>query len=84
MGKYDKLLDKILRGGSDQNISFNDLCQLLRRPGFDERTRGSHHIFRRQDIEEKINLQRDGTNAKAYQVRQVRQIIVTYNLGDEL
>ncbi|MCH7731808.1 MAG: type II toxin-antitoxin system HicA family toxin [Candidatus Marinimicrobia bacterium] len=84
MGKYDKLLFKILRGGSDKNIGFDDLRQLLKRLGFEERIRGSHHIFRKSGIIEKVNLQRDGNNAKAYQVRQVRKVIIEYNLGDEL
>jgi hypothetical protein len=84
MGKYEKLLDSILKGTADSNIAFDDLCNLLRRLGFEERTRGSHHIFRRQGIVEKINLQRDGSKAKAYQVRQVRNIILRYNLGEEL
>ena len=83
MGKYDKLLLQILRGTSDTNISFDDLCWLLRRFGFEERTRGSHHIFRMQGIEEKINLQRNDNKAKAYQVRQVRAVIIKYNLGEK-
>jgi len=83
MGKYEKLLQQILRGTSDANISFDDLCQLLRHLGFEERTRGSHHLFRRQGIEEKINLQRDDGKAKAYQVRQVRTVILRYRLGGE-
>lgn len=83
MSKYDKLLLQILRGSSDANIPFDDLCQLLRRLGFDERTRGSHHMFRKQGVEEKINLQRDGNQAKVYQVRQVRAVILKYKLGDE-
>jgi HicA toxin of bacterial toxin-antitoxin, len=83
MSKYDKLLLQILRGTSDANISFNDLCQLLRRLGFEERTRGSHHMFRRAGVEEKINLQRDNGKAKAYQVRQVRAVILKYRLGGE-
>ena len=83
MGKYDKLLLQILRGASDANIPFDDLCQLLRRLGFDERIRGSHHLFRKEGVEEKINLQREGSKAKAYQVRQVRAIILRYNLGGE-
>ncbi len=81
MGKYDKLLDTVLRGTSDANVSFRDLCQLLRRLGFEERTRGSHHTFRRAGVEEKINLQRDGSKAKVYQVRQVRAVILKYKLG---
>jgi len=84
MGKYDKLLVQILRGTSDANISFDDLCKLLITLGFDERTRGSHHIFRKAGILGKINLQRDGSKAKMYQVRQVRNIILKYNLGEEI
>lgn len=73
----------ILRGVSDANIPFDDLRQLLSRLGFDERIRGSHHIFRKEGIEEKINLQRDDNKAKVYQVRQVRAIISKYKLGGE-
>lgn len=83
MGKYEKLFSQILLGASDANISFDDLCQLLRRMGFEERIRGSHHIFRKQGVEEKINLQSDGSKAKVYQVRQVRNIILHYNLKVE-
>ena len=84
MGKYEKLLFQILRGTSDSNIAFDDLRQLLLRMGFEERRRGSHHIFRKERIEEKINLQRDDGKAKAYQVRQVRTVILKYKLGSEL
>lgn len=80
MGKYDKLFLKILQGGSDKNIRFNDLCQLMKRLGFEERVRGSHHMFRKSGVIEKVNLQRDKDKAKAYQVRQVRDIIHKYNL----
>jgi HicA toxin of bacterial toxin-antitoxin, len=80
MAKYEKLLLQILRGVSDANVSFDDLCQLLRHLGFEERIRGSHHIFRKQGVEEKINLQRDDGKAKVYQVRQVRAVIVKYRL----
>lgn len=84
VSKYQKLLFQILRGASDTDIAFDDLRQLLLRLGFVERTRGSHHIFRREGIEEKINLQRDDGKAKAYQVRQVRALILKYQLGGEL
>ncbi len=84
MGKYEKLLSQILQGTSDANISFDDLYNLLKKLGFDERIRGSHHIFRKEGIIEKINLQRDGSKAKIYQVRQVRNVILKYNLGGEL
>jgi hypothetical protein len=45
MSQKDKLLDQILGGRSDANVSFNDLLSLLRSLGFSERIRGSHHIF---------------------------------------
>lgn len=84
MSKHEKLLLKILQGGSDANISFNDLCNLLKKLGFEKRVRGSHHIFRKEGIIEKINLQRDDSKAKVYQVRQVRNLILKYNLGSKL
>lgn len=84
MGKYEKLLFQILRGTSDANIAFDDLRQLLMRLNFEERKRGSHHNFRKEGIEEKLNLQKDNNKAKAYQVRQVRAVILKYRLGGEL
>ena len=84
MSKYDKLLFQILRGTSDANVPFNDLRHLLTNMGFEERIRGSHHMFRRAGIVEKINLQREGNKAKVYQVRQVRTVILKYKLGGDL
>jgi hypothetical protein len=34
MSKIEKILLKILAGTSDKNISFNDLCSLLKNFGF--------------------------------------------------
>lgn len=83
MTKRNKLLWKILRGRSDANIRFEDLCNLLRSLGFEERTRGSHHLFIKPGVENPINLQRDGSKAKPYQVRQVRKVLLRYELGGE-
>ena len=83
MGKYEKLIFQILRGTSDANISFSDLIKLLKHFGFEMRIKGSHHVFRKAGIEEKINLQKDGNKAKPYQVGQVRNIMLKYKLGDK-
>ncbi len=83
MSRYEKLIFQILRGSSDANISFADLVKLLRYFGFEIRVKGSHHVFRKNGIEEKPNLQKDGSKAKPYQVKQVRNIILKYKLGDE-
>lgn len=56
MGKYDKLLTKLLSGRSDNNISFLELTQLLQRLQFDVRIHGDHHIFTRDGIAEILNL----------------------------
>ena len=74
---------QILRGKSDANILFQDLCHLLHSLGFEMRVKGSHHIFRKAGVEEKINLQKDGNKAKPYQVRQVRNVILKYKIGGE-
>lgn len=80
MGNYAKLVRAILLGRSDANIGFDELRNLLLKLGFDERTRGGHHVFRRDGIEERINLQQDGGKAKPYQVRQVRAVLVRHKL----
>ena len=51
-----------------------ELRNLLVRLGFEERTQGSHHIYVKEGVEDMINLQRDGSKAKPYQVRQVRRV----------
>jgi predicted RNA binding protein YcfA (HicA-like mRNA interferase family) len=80
-GKHGKLLLRILKGTADANIPFVGLCELLRHLGFIERTRGSHHIFFRDGVEEILNLQPKENKAKRYQVKQVRQVILKYGLG---
>jgi predicted RNA binding protein YcfA (HicA-like mRNA interferase family) len=82
MGKYEKLLQRILTGTSDNSISFSELCQLLKKLGFDERIRGDHYIFTKDKVEEIINIQPKGSKAKGYQVKQIRNLIVKYGLGD--
>lgn len=81
MSGYRQLLERIIHGRSDANIPFARMCQLLKRLGFEERIRGSHHIFSRDDIEEIINLQSKGSMSKPYQVKQVRNLILKYKLG---
>jgi hypothetical protein len=80
-----RILEKVLSGLSDKNIRFDDLRNLVLSLGFDERIRGDHHIFTQAGVAEILNLQplRDGM-AKAYQVKQVRSIILKYRLRKEV
>ena len=80
MSKLQKLINLILLGQSDGNVSFSELCSLLTRLAFEARIRGSHHIFWKQGVTEIINVQAKGGFAKAYQVKQVRDLIVKYRL----
>jgi hypothetical protein len=84
MPQKNNVLDQILSGRSDANVTFNDLLGLLRSLNFEERIRGSYHIFTRAGIEEILNLQPRGAKAKAYQVKQVRRVILKYGLGGNL
>lgn len=78
MGSKVPLLELILLGRCDNNIRFIDLVNLLLAMGFQERIKGSHHIFTKEGIVERITLQADGAHAKGYQIRQVRQIFLKY------
>jgi hypothetical protein len=81
--RTEKTLAQILRGTSDANIPFDGLRRVLKNLGFNERIRGSHHIFFKERVEEILNLQPKGNKAKAYQVKQVRHVILKYRLGGE-
>ena len=46
MGKAEKLFEKLMAGRNDANFSFDDLCTLLTKLGYNVRkTKGSHIIF---------------------------------------
>ena len=78
-------MERILSGRSDANISFEQTRTLLRTLGFEERIRGSHHMFVRGDVQELINLQEiEGGKCKPYQVRQMRQVLLKYNAMRDL
>jgi hypothetical protein len=82
MARHQKVLEKILDGMADNNIPFRDLCNLLEHLGFSRRIKGDHHIFSREGVAEILNLQPRGSKAKAYQVKQVRELILEYRLGE--
>ena len=83
MNRHERLLRTILGGRSDANVRFEELRALMAYLGFDERMRGSHHVYRKLGVPEKMNLQRDDGNAKPYQVRQFRRLALKYQLGSD-
>lgn len=79
MGKHDKTLQKLLSGTADANMAFADLLALLTWKGFLIRQgSGSHVIATRAGVRERITLQPDGSKAKGYQVRQVRNVFLNH------
>lgn len=68
---------------SDANVSFVRLCSLVKTLGCEERIKGDHHIFVRSDVEEILNLQPESGKGKPYQVKQVRALVLKYNLALE-
>ena len=81
MGKFESVLAILLRGSSDNNISFNDLSYILKSLSFELRVKGDHFIYTHPSMIEIINIQPLGSKAKAYQVKQVRDLILKYKLA---
>lgn len=77
-------MERILGGRSDANIPFEQTRTLLAALGFSESVRGSHHKLVRKGVEELINLQEVEGKCKPYQVRQMREVLLRYNLEREL
>ena len=69
-----------MSGTQDRNIKFIDLQKLLSAFGYECRIRGDHFIYSKDGIDEIINIQPDGNKAKAYQVKQIRNIILKYRM----
>ncbi len=80
MGKFENVRAAILSGSSDQNIAFADLTYFLDGLNFKLRIKGDHFIFTREGLAEIINIQPQGSKARAYQVKQVRNLILKYGL----
>jgi hypothetical protein len=81
MGKFEKTIYKLLAGSSDNNFKFEELRNILLILGFEERIASSHHIFKKKGCIGIINLQKDkNQEAKPYQVKQVRDFLITNKL----
>ena len=76
-----KVYDAVVSGKSDNNINYTDFMNLLIDLGFKfRRQRGSHKMYHHSVINAFMNIQKDGNKAKAYQVEQLRSIIIKHNL----
>jgi predicted RNA binding protein YcfA (HicA-like mRNA interferase family) len=80
MSQQQKIIEKLLSGKSDADFDFSELTGLLFSLGFKERIKGSHHIYTKQGVQGRLNLQRESGQAKPYQVKQVRKILLANQL----
>ena len=71
-----KIYESVISGDADYGIRFGDLQNLLLALGFElRRVRGSHFLYYHAASGAFMNIQKDGAKAKAYEVRQLREII---------
>jgi len=77
----DKTRAALLDSAKDYGHRFTDITGFLEATGWRRRIKGSHHIFTRPGLPILLNLQpeRNG-KAKAYQIRQVRQMLEKFKL----
>ncbi|MDD3240665.1 MAG: type II toxin-antitoxin system HicA family toxin [Lachnospira sp.] len=80
MATNDKIMFAIMSGTQDSNIRFSDLQKILSVLGFHYRVKGDHFIYWNENVDEIVNIQPDGSKAKAYQVKQIRNLIYQYEL----
>jgi len=77
----DKIYESVISGTADNNIKYTDFQNLIIDLGFEfKRQRGSHTMYYHNGINAFMNIQKDGGKAKAYQVEQLRSIILKNNL----
>jgi len=79
MPNEEKVRAALLDADKDYNHRFNDVVGYLEATGWKLRIKGSHRIFTRHGCPFLLNLQPERTGkAKAYQIRQVRQLLLRY------
>ncbi|NBI61215.1 type II toxin-antitoxin system HicA family toxin [Lachnospiraceae bacterium] len=80
MSTIEKLYLSIVSGTQDKNTKFRDLQKLLDILGFECRIKGDHFIYSYGNLRENINIQPDSNMAKPYQVRQIRNFLLKYQI----
>ena len=82
MRNSEKTLELLRQGKSA--ISFRDLQRLLTALGFQlDRIAGSHHLYVHDKVPRPLNIQPDRKGTKSYQLRQLRAMILEFDLSVE-
>ena len=79
MTRIAKLYEQLLR---NKRGKFADFQKLLIAHGFRlDRVRGSHEVYRREDVPEHITIQPNGKEAMDYQIREFLRIVREYEIS---
>lgn len=70
----DKLISKIFNNGQ---ISYQDAEKILLNLGFQLKTTGSHHIFRKNGYQHNITLKRR-PQLLMYQLKQLKEVLIDH------
>jgi len=77
----EKTKAALLDSAKEYGHRFIAVVRYLEATGWKARIKGSHHIFTRPGVPVLLNLQpEENGKAKAYQIRQVRQVLEKYRL----
>ena len=77
-----RIYEKLKRAAA--NIRFEEICGYAVDFGFTYKGgKGSHRIFVKEDVRERLNFQNVKGMAKPYQVRQFIKMIENYNLLED-
>lgn len=75
MSKAQKVIEKVMNGRSDKNVTFEEAVYVLVRAGFvHDGGKGSHQVYRHGDGR-KMVLPRHGNDIKPVYVRQIRELL---------
>lgn len=80
MANARKTYHNIMDRHKDANIKFKDMQNLLNKLGFECRIKGDHFIYSYNDYPDNINIQPIKNMTKPYQVKQIRNFFIKYNI----
>lgn len=76
---YTKFFIRLLT--NDKNVKYNDFVNLIIKFGFyEDRSVGSHTIFKHKVVKELINIQNFKGEVKPYQIKQFLSLVEKYSL----
>ena len=80
MSSREKLIQKILAGA--KNISFDEAESLLLWLGFKVKVSGSHHVYRKADVDCTVSIKRR-PQLLTYQIDDLREVLIKHGYKEK-